>query len=161
MGKARDADIRISDVERVEALSTLDTHLSTGRLDFAEHEERCSRAAAARTRGELEALFDDLPAPHPDLSSATRPASLAKKAGQLVAKPGSLAHRNEIERRRETPASSGMEAVAGLTAVLGIPGAILLTIFLGMWWLFIPVVVVVAVAAGLSEAFKKPAPEDG
>ena len=65
------ADIRTSNAERDEAVHALGVHLSTGRLELDEYEERCTRATAARTRGDLEALFTDLPAPHPDLSSAT------------------------------------------------------------------------------------------
>ncbi|MPZ84893.1 MAG: DUF1707 domain-containing protein [Actinophytocola sp.] len=64
MGKGSDGGIRISYAERDEAVSTLGVHLSTGRLEMDEYEERCGRAAVARTRGELEALFTDLPAPH-------------------------------------------------------------------------------------------------
>lgn len=151
MGKAGDADIRISNAERDEAIATLGLHMSTGRLDLDEYEERCGRAVTARTRGELEALFADLPAPHPDLSSARPPAQLVQKAGQLVSNPrggksGELA---------ETPASSALEVVAGLSLLLGIPGAILLTVFAGLWWVFIPVGVVLIVAGGASEAAKK------
>ena len=152
------AEIRISNAERDEAVSTLGEHLSTGRLELDEFDERCGRAAAARTRGELEALFSDLPAPHPDLSSATPPAPLIQKAGQLVADPTGARKRKKDELV-ETEASKALEVVAGLSFVFGIPGAILLTIFLGAWWVFIPVGLVFLVAAGCSEAAKKPRPE--
>jgi hypothetical protein len=157
MEKASDAEIRISNAERDEAVSTLGEHLSTGRLELDEFDERCARAAAARTRGDLEALFGDLPAPHPDLSSATPPAPLMQKAGQLVTDPtGSRRKKSELV---ETEASKALEAVAGLTFVIGIPGAILLTVFLGAWWVFIPVGLVFFVAAGCAESAKKPRPE--
>lgn len=146
------AEIRISNKERDEAVSTLGEHMSTGRLELAEYEERCGRAIAARTRGELEALFDDLPAPHPDLSSAIPNSQLIQKAGQLVSPPT----RNKDVELVETPASQALEVVAGLAFLFGIPGAILLTIFAGQWWVFIPVGIVLVVAAGLSEAAKKP-----
>lgn len=146
------AEIRISNQERDEAVSTLGEHMSTGRLELAEYEERCARAIAARTRGELEALFDDLPAPHPDLSSAIPPGQLIQKAGQLVSPPT----RGKDQELVETPASQALEMVAGLAFLFGVPGAILLTIFLGQWWVFIPVGIVLVVAAGLSEAAKKP-----
>ena len=96
MAKAGDADIRISDAERDEAISTLGVHMSTGRLQLDEYEERCSRAGAA------------------------------------------------------------LEVVAGLSVLVGIPGAILLTVIGGYWWVFIPVVVVFIVAASASEATRKP-----
>ncbi|CAM3971468.1 DUF1707 domain-containing protein [Kibdelosporangium persicum] len=146
MGKG-DGTIRISDAEREAAVATLGVHMSTGRLDLAEYEDRCGLAAAARTRADLEALFEDLPAPHPDLSSATRPADLVKRTGQLVSR--------STGRQAETPATAALDAVAGLAFMLGIPGAILLTIFLGMWWVFIPVAAVLVIAGSLSDAAKK------
>lgn len=155
MGKAGDAEIRISDAERDEAITTLGLHMSTGRLDLDEYEERCGRAAAARTRGELEALFTDLPAPHPDLSSATSPAQLVQRAGQLVRNPTG----GKSAELVETSAGNALEVVAGLSLILGIPGAILLTVFVGWWWVFIPVGVVLIVAGAASEAAKKPRPE--
>lgn len=155
MGKGN-GDIRISYVERDEAVSTLGVHLSTGRLELSEYEERCGQAVAARTRGELEVLFTDLPAPHPDLSSATRPANLVKKTGQLVSNPTGV--KKSIERV-ETRASAAFEVVAGMMFIFGMPGAILLTIFLGMWWVFIPVTIVLVVAGALSDAMKQPKPE--
>lgn len=155
MGKGSDGGIRISHAERDEAVSTLGVHLSTGRLEMDEYEERFGRAVGARTRGELEALFADLPAPHPDLSSASRPANLVQKTGKLVSNPTGATRSTELVA---TNTSSAFEVVAGLSLILGIPGAILLTIFLGMWWVFIPVGVVLIVAGGLSESTKKPKP---
>lgn len=143
MSQAGDAAIRISNVERDEAVSTLGAHLSTGRLELDEYEERCGRAVAARTRGDLEELFTDLPAPHPDLSSATPPA-------RLVADP----RRDKLVKTR---ASDAYGAVAGLTVLLGVPGVILLTIFQGGWWLFIPLGIVLIVTIALSEGAKRPA----
>jgi hypothetical protein len=146
MGKG-DGTIRISDAEREAAVSTLGLHMSTGRLDLAEYEERCGLATAARTRADLEALFEDLPAPHPDLSSATRPADLVKRTGQLVSR--------STGKEVETPTTAALDAIAGLAFVIGIPAAILLTIFLGMWWVFIPVGLVLAIAGSISDAHKK------
>jgi hypothetical protein len=39
----------------------LDEHLQAGRLDPGEHEQRVTRARAAVTRDDLDALFIDLP----------------------------------------------------------------------------------------------------
>jgi hypothetical protein len=153
MTKAGDADIRISNAERDESISTLGMHMSTGRLELDEYEERCARAAAARTRGELEALFSDLPAPHPDLSSAIPPTQLVRKAGQLVSDPTGKRRKNELE---STATSKALEAVAGLSLIIGVPAAILLTVLGGFWWVFIPVVAVLIIAGAASEAAKKP-----
>jgi Domain of unknown function (DUF1707) len=148
-----DARIRISDAEREQAMSLLGLHMSTGRLELAEYEDRCGQAAAARTRAEVELLFGDLPEPHPDLSSAVKPVARIHKPGLLVhmgadAKPA--------EELRKTPLSSALDAIAGLTFLFGTPYAILLAVKFGIWWAFLPVVVVVILAGGLAEAFKKP-----
>ncbi|WP_433265396.1 DUF1707 SHOCT-like domain-containing protein [Actinosynnema sp. CS-041913] len=58
-------DIRIGDAEREQALRLLGEHLGEGRLDVDEYGDRSARVTAARTRGDLLALFGDLPAPHP------------------------------------------------------------------------------------------------
>jgi hypothetical protein len=146
-------DIRVSNHERDAAVTTLGEHLSTGRLELDEYEERCGRAAVARTRGELEELFTDLPAPHPDLSSAAPPAAI-QKAGQLVS-PQTRGRKTDMV---QTPASKALEVVAGMAFIIGIPAAILLTVFLGQWWVFIPVGIVLFVAGGTSDAMKQPRP---
>ncbi|HEY3019970.1 MAG TPA: DUF1707 domain-containing protein [Solirubrobacteraceae bacterium] len=52
---------RASDADRERALRALRRHYAAGRLDAAELEERADRAARARYRNELRALFVDLP----------------------------------------------------------------------------------------------------
>jgi len=52
---------RASDADRERALRALRRHYEAGRIDAAELEERADRAARARYRGELRALFADLP----------------------------------------------------------------------------------------------------
>ncbi|PXY26902.1 DUF1707 SHOCT-like domain-containing protein [Prauserella muralis] len=155
MENADDGEIRISDAERDEAVTALGAHMSTGRLTLAEYEDRCSRALAARTRGELEQLFGDLPAPHPDLRSATRPAQLVRSAGRRVRDANARRGSDELVA---TPASAALGFVAALSLFLGIPAAILLTVVAGVWWVFIPVGVVLIVAGASSEAAKKPKP---
>jgi DUF1707 SHOCT-like domain len=56
-----DDHLRISDEERDRAAAELGEHYASGRLDHAEHAERLDRVWAARTRGELPAIFRDLP----------------------------------------------------------------------------------------------------
>jgi Domain of unknown function (DUF1707) len=144
MAKTDDPDIRISNAERDEAVATLGEHLSTGRLELTEYEDRCTRAVAARTRGDLESLFADLPAPHPDLSSATPPAP-------PIPQPGPPARRDPTPR---PPAAKAAEVVAGLALILGVPTAILLTVFAGLWWVFIPVVAVVLITGAIADTLK-------
>lgn len=66
-------DIRVGDAERSEALEQLSQHFVNGTLDPGEFEQRTGEAAVARTRGDVEKLFADLP----ELSTpnATAPAT--------------------------------------------------------------------------------------
>jgi hypothetical protein len=57
--------LRIGDTERTSALDALGVHLSAGRLDLDEYGERSASVTVARTVRDLQALFTDLPAPHP------------------------------------------------------------------------------------------------
>ena len=104
-------------------MSMLGEHLSRGRLDLAEFETRTGLVAAARTRGELEELFVDLPAPHPDLSGVA-----------VVRKPKPVA----APRQRTSPG----RGLANVIGALAFPAAIACTIVFGMWWL-IPLAFVV------------------
>src|ERR1700742_3623234 len=56
-----DQHIRVSDAERNSVAELLGQHYADGRLDQAEFDERVSRTMAAKTRGDLMGLFDDLP----------------------------------------------------------------------------------------------------
>jgi hypothetical protein len=58
-----DQHLRVSDAERNAVAEQLATHYSDGRLDQPEFDERVGRAMAAKTRGDLDGLFDDLPDP--------------------------------------------------------------------------------------------------
>jgi hypothetical protein len=56
-----DQHIRVSDAERNSVAELLGQHYADGRLDQGEFDERVSRTMAAKTRGDLMGLFDDLP----------------------------------------------------------------------------------------------------
>ncbi|MBB5922999.1 hypothetical protein FHR81_004066 [Actinoalloteichus hoggarensis] len=58
-------DMRIGDAEREEAVEVLGRHLADGRLDITEYGDRCARASTARVRGDIVAVFADLPQPRP------------------------------------------------------------------------------------------------
>jgi hypothetical protein len=64
------SELRISDTEREDAISKLGEHMSVGRLGVDEYGERTAKVAAAKTRGELLALFTDLPDPRPSFGQA-------------------------------------------------------------------------------------------
>src|SRR5262245_13146778 len=130
MGSTHDLAIRVGDAEREAAMSMLGEHLSRGRLDLAEFETRTGLVAAARTRGELEELFVDLPAPHPDLSAAA--------AVRTVDKPAKPSKPAPAPKRPPSPG----RALANVIGALAFPAAIVCTIAFGMWWL-IPIAFVV------------------
>jgi uncharacterized protein DUF1707 len=56
-----DQHIRVSDAERNAVAELLGQHYADGRLDQAEFDDRIARTMAAKTRGDLAGLFDDLP----------------------------------------------------------------------------------------------------
>lgn len=56
--------IRVGTAEREAAIRALGEHLSTGHLEMDEYSERVDAASRARTVGDLDALFADLPGPH-------------------------------------------------------------------------------------------------
>ena len=56
-----DQHMRVSDAERNAVAELLGQHYADGRLDQAEFDDRVSRTMAAKTRGDLAGLFDDLP----------------------------------------------------------------------------------------------------
>jgi hypothetical protein len=53
--------LRIGDAERDVAAAALGEHFAQGRLTLDEHAERLDQVWAARTRGDLEPVFRDLP----------------------------------------------------------------------------------------------------
>ncbi|AIJ20958.1 DUF1707 SHOCT-like domain-containing protein [Amycolatopsis methanolica] len=77
-----EADLRLSDAERTEAMDALSEHVRTGRLDIDEFGRRSAQVAAARTRSDLAPLFADLPAPRPRVLDRPVPARPpARKVG--------------------------------------------------------------------------------
>lgn len=55
----------VGSVERELAMAALDEHRRSGHLERAEHGRRCATASRAERLGDLDALFADLPEPHP------------------------------------------------------------------------------------------------
>ena len=54
-------EVRASNVERDDAATQLGAHLTAGRLQWDEYDQRLQAAYAAKTRGDLAKLFVDLP----------------------------------------------------------------------------------------------------
>lgn len=60
-GSPRDRRMRAADADREATAKVLRQHYSEGRLDAQEYDERIERCYAAKTLGELDELFVDLP----------------------------------------------------------------------------------------------------
>src|SRR5689334_24779976 len=67
-------NMRVSHAERTEVADRLSKHYGDGRLDEEEFNERIDRAMKAKTRADLDGLFDDLPGEEPPRPSAAAPA---------------------------------------------------------------------------------------
>jgi hypothetical protein len=68
---AEDVKVRASDGERDDMVTQLQVAFADGRLDDAEFDARVRTALAAKTRGDLDRLADDLPMP--TTAGATQP----------------------------------------------------------------------------------------
>lgn len=121
-------DLRVSDAEREQAASVLAEHYAQGRVTTEEHSERLDRIWAARTRGDLDTVFADLPGPGgPPPSRRSRPS-----AGP--SRPPTYWSGAPACRRRGLPAPFFLvlAALIVLTAVTHVPfvlGAILVAFF--------------------------------
>jgi hypothetical protein len=84
-------EMRVSDAEREAAAAELQEHFASGRLNQEELDERLAAAFAAKTRGDLNALFTDLP-------SSGRWASAAGAGAQSGAQERGNAQRVTVGR---------------------------------------------------------------
>jgi hypothetical protein len=122
------SEIRIGDTERESALSALGEHMSAGRLDIDEYGDRTARLAAAKTRGDLLALFTDLPAPHPKFGVSTPAPTVVTSAAPMP-----------VDRGMPLPQRL-MAAAVPLASI----AAVVLFFTVGTWLFFlIPVAVMV------------------
>lgn len=86
---------RIGDAERDRAAALLRDHLTEGRLDQLEFDERLTQALSARTQADLDPLFRDLPGPRPDqalqpIQPSTPPATPVGAAAPAQQSPRDL-----------------------------------------------------------------------
>ena len=120
------AELRIGDAERDASVAALGEHFAAGRLTKEEYDERAGVAWTARTVGDLAALFDDLPAPHPE---RTRP---AVEADAWPTRPR--------RRRGLWPAPIPVVVIAvvvGLVVLSGLPWFVLAIV---AWFVFVGLV---------------------
>jgi hypothetical protein len=72
-GPGLDNSLRIGDAERSEVIETISRHYAEGRLDENEMRERVEQATAAKTRGDLAGLLNDLPPLYPQTPQDSGP----------------------------------------------------------------------------------------
>jgi Domain of unknown function (DUF1707) len=133
-----DQHIRVSDAERNAVTERLATHYSDGRLDQAEFDERVSRAMAAKTRGDLEGLFDDLPDPESAGASGT-------------GGPVDASAPFRVRRRRGAPARPILFVALVIALSIAI-GHTLAAFFVPWFWVAVFVVAIVFVSRSSSRA---------
>lgn len=126
------ARLRIGNAERTAAMKALDAHLEAGRLGVEEYGDRSAVAVNATVAGELEALFTDLPEPHPVLPG---PTSLTKAQVQPLGEPGALAAR---PGGAVAPRPGGFVDTAAPRIMAVMPFVALALFFtVGGWWWFL------------------------
>jgi hypothetical protein len=141
---ARDADIRIGTEDRERAVALLSDHFAAGRIDVGEYEQRCAVATAARTRGEVVAVFEDLPKPHPAFTenspgddSADTPEDL-DGSDQVVPAPRREVLQRAVKRRTNN-------LIIGGFVLVSLGGIVAVTAITGSWWALAPALLVALV----------------
>lgn len=129
---------RIGDAERDRAVELLREHMAQGRLDEAEFDERLTAALSAKTSGDLDPLFTDLPGPRPGQG-------LASTAG-YQAPPWSAGTAMTPTPATPTPHPRSWNRALGALSALIWPLTILLITFgldwAHFWWLvFVPIMI--------------------
>ncbi len=146
------AAIRIGDTERNAAVAALGEHLTTGRLDLDEYGTRSAVANNARTVGDLQELFADLPAPHPPLPSVAGPVQLAG-----TPRPGSMVGSTEAYSPAiQDDRSKAQKLVAAAAAASSII-AVVLFFATDTWWWFLLIPLISTIAGSIwGDSWKRP-----
>ena len=144
-----DPSMRVSDAERAEVADQLARHYSDGRLDQAEFDERVSRAMAAKTFGDLQGLFDDLP----HLGGETAADTPGEKpAGSPFGTPNpgtpSPAACYGLRRHRRGPVRAVLTAVLVIVAANIAWHAVTGWVWPGLWLVFLIAIIVIATRNG-------------
>lgn len=125
---------RIGDAERDQATECLREHMAGGRLEPEEFDGRLEKALTAHYQSDIDQLFVDLPAPHPQPATSPQPEAPAAAPRSDEAVPQYVGTAPE-----RSPGRVGWNVVAALMW----PAAIVVCMTVGwhLWWLlFIPMV---------------------
>ena len=130
--------------ERELAMEALDAHRRAGRLEREEHATRCATASRASSRVQLDALFRDLPEPHPAYPASSGPPT----APPPVPGPPEAPDLPELI----APTGAAVARHAGMISLLTpVAAALLFAVSGGRFpWVFLLVPVVIAVVAYVS-----------
>lgn len=144
------ATVRVGDTERNAAVTALGEHMATGRLDLDEYGTRSAEANTARTVGDLQALFADLPAPHPLLpGSQISPSGSPLAFVATASATGSSVSPNDSRNR----AQKLVGAISASSAII----ALVLFFATGLWWWFLLIPLISAVAQSVwGDSWKRP-----
>jgi len=129
-----DQHLRVSDAERSEVADRLAQHFAEGRLDQAEYDERVSRAMSAKTRADLNGLFDDLP-------GTGAPADSSAPAGSAA---------GPMYRRRRHGPLRAILLIFLVLAGISVAGHIVSSVFFwwfSPWWIILLLVILIAARA--------------
>lgn len=129
--------------ERELAMEALDAHRRAGRLEREEHASRCAAASRAGSRSQLDALFRDLPEPHPAYPSGAPAAPAPSPPG-----PPAAPDLPELV----APTGAAVARHAGMISLLTPVAATLLFAVSGgrFPWVFLLVPIVIAAVAFVS-----------
>ena len=140
--------MRIGNRERELAMGALDEHLREGRLEPSEYAERSAVASTARFRSEIDALFTDLPAPHPTHPGGSA-ASLPDDGAGPVASPAPVGARTRPEELPELVAPLGARLGRHAGTLSALAPVLAVVLFAASGFRFPQVFLLVPVAIGL------------
>lgn len=147
-----DDQVRIGTAEREQALSALADHHAAGRLDADEYEDRRGRANDAVTRGDLSALFTDLPGGKPALGATSSPSPASAPTSSASA-PVPM-NRDERRAQRRADRANGMRGGQQYRwrGVVALSPFVALALFFltdsWLWFLLVPVSGIIVGMAG-------------
>lgn len=119
-------------------MDALSEHLGKGRIDLDEFGTRSAQVTQARTVADLQALFADLPAPHPTLPGP--PAPIRAAANPATPSAGVPARPDDTR----TPAQRGAAVLLAASGII----ALVLFFVVKTWLVFlIPALIAVVTSA--------------
>jgi hypothetical protein len=133
--------LRIGDDERNKAVELLSEHLSDGRLTQGEFNDRLSIVLQARTSGEIEQLFEDLPGPNPG-----RPAELESLDEQERRRSSELIEQAKAKRQVQARIDPKWLAALGVATALAWTACVMIYFtFYSDWKIFVvPIALTIA-----------------